>query len=126
MITKVLSLLTAGLYFIFSCMYVTRCPNVNHTSGYNNNAGFGAGLPKQNSTTLSQHKNTKSIPAAFLSRPRVIFSKNIAVSLKAPSISLFVGDVANLTYKARLKSKYLENGVVYPNKTLSVLRSWRI
>jgi len=124
--TKILSLLIAGLYFVFSCLYVTRCPNANRPFGYNNYPGINTGLTKPHSATITQHKNTKSIPAAFLSRPRVIFSKNIYVSLKSPSVSLFVGDIADLAYRARLKRQYFENRPAYPTKIFSIFRSWRI
>lgn len=124
--TKVLSLFVAVLYFIFSCLYVTRCPKVNRFAGYYNSPGFSISPAKHTSTTISQHKNTKSIPVAFLSLPRVIFNKNIDVSLKAPSVSLFVGDIADLAYRTRLKSQYFENRSAYPTKIFSIFRSWRI
>ncbi len=122
---RVLSLLIAALYFIFSCLYVTRCPNYGQL-GTKTYCSFTSGIAKLSSYSVSKHKNTKSLPIAFLSRPRVIFSKNIVVLLKAHFTRLSTGPLKSFIYKIGLKSACFSSKALQSDKIFSVFRSWRI
>jgi len=124
--TKILCLFIAWLYFIFSCLYVTRCPNLNQTTNTKSDIESTSGTGELNNGSISKHKNDKSVPVAFLSRPRVIFSKNIFILLKAPSINLFFSPPKHLIYKSTLKGFCLANKLLCTSKALSIFQSWKI
>jgi hypothetical protein len=126
MSVKISSLIIASVYFIFSCLYVTRCPNANRFSSTETHCSFKNSITKLNSYTVSKHKSVKTLPAAFLSRPRVIFSKNIVVLLKAHAVSLFTGLSRSVSYKYNLRNLCFGNKAPHSDKILSILRSWRI
>jgi hypothetical protein len=126
MSVKISSLIIAWLYFIFSCLYVTRCPNANRISSTENHSSYKSGIAKLNGYTIAKRKNTKALPAAFLSRPRVIFSKNIVVLLKAHAVSLSTGLLRCVNYKYNLRSLCFGNKALHSDKIFSILRSWRI
>lgn len=124
--TKILCLFIAWLYFIFSCLYVTRCPNLNQTTNTKSDIELISGTGELNNGSISKHKNDKSTPAAFLSRPRVIFSKNIFILLKAPFINLFCSPTKQLIYKSPLEGFCLVNKLFCKGKALSIFQSWKI
>lgn len=75
---RILCLFITIGYFFFSCLYVTRCPKVAGHAKTGKYLTFNKGTVKQNGPVISSANNSKSVPVLFLSRPRVIFSKNLA------------------------------------------------
>ncbi|MCS3733393.1 hypothetical protein FHS10_001330 [Mucilaginibacter dorajii] len=126
MSVKISSLIVASLYFIFSCLYVTRCPGTNCSSSTETHCSFKNSITKLNTYTVSKHKSAKALPIAFLSRPRVIFSKNIVVLLKAHIVSLSTGLLRSVCYKYNLRNLCFGTKALHSDKIFSILRSWRI
>jgi hypothetical protein len=122
---KIISLFIAVLYFFFSCFYVTRCAKIVPPAGKNVQIILG----KQGKTTLqctiSNYNNSKQIPFAFLSRPRVIFCKSI-VSFAAPFVKFTENASFILHSQLVVKVPFLSFKVVHSNNIFSFIRAWRI
>jgi hypothetical protein len=115
----------AILYLFFSCFYVTRCIGVHAAAPAKKNSFFKNREKLTSQAWLRNGAGKKAIPIAFLSRPRVIFSKNGVSVTPASVISLFVWlfdtrestDINNAIVKAKIP---------LAQNILPKIRNWRI
>lgn len=122
---KIISLFIAVLYFFFSCFYVTRCAKINSPADKN----VQIILAKHGKTTLQSticnYSDSKQIPFAFLSRPRVIFCKSI-VSFAAPFVRFTENAFFILHSQSVVKVPFLNFKTVYSDNIFSFTHAWRI
>jgi len=123
---RILCLFIAIGYFFFSCLYVTRCPKVaGHTkTGQHFTAGNQV---KQNTPVISSATNSKSIPVLFLSRPRVIFGKNL-VALSNQFRLIRVCELCPFRCLTKIDdpNRFRAHKIFYTANILSIIRTWKI
>ncbi len=122
---RILSISIAIVYIYFSCLYVIRCPNFRHTGQqyYSTNlTTVNASLPNIGKTTVT---GNKQLPLAFLSRPRVIASKNIK-SLTTPIINF--PKYSPFNNLRRLASIPTQSAICkfFPPDLSALIGTWRI
>lgn len=118
---RTVSLFIATLYLFFSCLYVTRCAKSNIII---NAVNFTGGLKTSNGAILKCADN-KPAPVVFLSRPRVIFSKNL-ISFTAPFTLLTQTAVFIALHQPGLNTFIRNLRPVQSRNLLSLIHYWRI
>lgn len=124
---RILCLWIAIGYFFFSCLYVTRCPKITGTTQTGNYLTLHDKTAKQNGPVISSTRNSKSIPALFLSRPRVIFGKNIVVLgnpcklIRTCELCTCLSAVPNED-----QGRFWGHKVFYAANILSIIHTWKI
>lgn len=123
---RILCLFIAIGYFFFSCLHVTRCSKITghaKTGAYfvSNNQG------KQNNAVISSTTDSKSIPVLFLSRPRVVFGKNL-VSFTNQFRLIQLGEHCpfRCLTKNDAQDRSWAHKIFYTTNILSIIRVWKI
>lgn len=124
---RILCLFIAIGYFFFSCLYVTRCPKIAGHAKTGKFLTLNNRTVKQNGLVISSTTNSKSVPVLFLSRPRVIFGKNLLV-LSNQSRLIHTCDLCPFRpisqYDAQ--NRFRAHKIFYTANILSIIRTWRI
>lgn len=124
---RILCLIIAIGYFFFSCLYVTRCPKIAGHTKTGKYLTLNNGTVKQNGPVISGANNSKSVPVLFLSRPRVIFGKNLAALnnqfrlIRTSELCPF-----RLTSQYDAENRFTAHKVFYAANIFSIIRSWKI
>ncbi|SEM62185.1 hypothetical protein SAMN05192574_101212 [Mucilaginibacter gossypiicola] len=123
---RILCLFIAIGYFFFSCLYVTRCPKAaGHTK---TGAYFIANNhTKQSNTVISSATNSKSIPVLFLTRPRVVFGKNLVpLTNQFRLIRVFELCPFRCITKNDIEDRFRAHKIFYTANIFSIIRTWKI
>lgn len=124
--TRILCLFTVTLYCFFSCLYVTRCKNFSH---YGNPLVYLVAKTVNinlHSPVISGETGEKSSPDIFLSRPRVIFSKNaVKTKLQFTVVGWTQAHFLQLNLTPN-KGESNAHRVFHAANIFSFLRTWRI
>lgn len=124
---RILCLIVAIGYFFFSCFYVTRCPKIAGHAKTGKYFTLNNKPAKQSGAIISSATNSKSIPVLFLSRPRIIFGKNL-VALNNQFKLIRACELCPLRALAQndAQNRFRAHKIFYTANILSIIRTWKI